>query len=169
MPCAPRCPTIAKELQPCPKVCPAANPGKDHNSPSPEGPAPKKKEVLLQKSCLELGPTDAQSVFMQRLSEQIGAFSVFAQHQNPQKTRAKPRFGCHRKIELALRPATRDPLDRRSPCSSEASGRRSIGWVAGRSAEGYPEAGVRRKLFSFKDLDCETYRESPTNGGKTKK
>jgi len=34
--------------------------------------------------------------------------------------------------QIPSRPAARDPIDRRSPCSSEASGRRSIGWAAGR-------------------------------------
>lgn len=60
-----------------------------------------------------------------------------------------------------LRPADRDPIDRSSPYSSEASGRLAIGWVASQPADGYPEAGVHRKLFFFKDLDCQTHRESP--------
>jgi hypothetical protein len=69
------------------------------------------------------------------------------------------------------RPAARDPVGRRSPCPSEASGRRPIGWAAGQPAgwaagqpaDGYPEARARHKSFSFKDLRKGTHRVSATN------
>ena len=38
----------------------------------------------------------------------------------------------------ARRPAARDPVGRRSPCSSQASGRRPIGWAAGRACGRVP-------------------------------
>ncbi len=62
------------------------------------------------------------------------AAELTAAHFGTAVKRPSCRFFCFPKSHSqgSGRPAARDPVGRRSPCSSEASGRRPIGWAAGR-------------------------------------
>jgi len=69
------------------------------------------------------------------------------------------------------RPAARDPVGRRSPCSSEASGRRPIGWAAGRAcgrAPRGPSSGRTGNVVSLRkersDRHATTIDQTPIRG-----